>query len=137
MNSEKDRSHLFKQYPKVLCQQDPISGSESSRSKCVGRGYHTSLLVKDHIFTFGGNCDGDQSDISSIAIYDIKNDKWEYVKTDLPTRYGHTACGFDGNKIIIYGGQSCDESMEEKPINTIIIAIEMMNENHQGQGRNY
>jgi len=130
MNSQKDRSHLFRQYPKVVHSQETISGLKSARNKCVGRGYHTSLLVRDHIFTFGGDCDVDQSDISSIAIYDVKNDKWEYVKTDLPTRYGHTACAFDQNKIIIYGGQSCDELMEDKPINTLIIAVEM-NENNQ------
>lgn len=131
MNPKKDRSHLFKKNTRPFKELEGASGSESSRNKCVGRGYHTSLLFKENIVTFGGEYNYDQAGAASIGIYDIKTDKWSHIETNLPPRFGHTACAFEGNKIIIYGGHSCDESMEGKAINTLVIAVGT-NENQQG-----
>jgi len=131
MNPRKDRSHLFKKDTKPFKELEGASGSESSRNSCLGRGYHTSLLFKENIVTFGGEYNSDQTGAASIGIYDIKNDRWSYVETNLPPRFGHTACAFEDSKIIIYGGQSCDESMEGKAINTLVIGVGM-NENSQG-----
>lgn len=62
-------------------------------------------LYKKYIIVFGG--DDGTGELSDVIVYQFDLNTWQTVLTigEVPeTRQGHTACLYQENKIVFYGG---------------------------------
>jgi len=86
-------------HPSIVTWQE-LSCADSGKRK-----FHTSTLFKDYIITYGG--DSGSGELDDIILFDCKKNAWRSVETSegIPTvRQGHTACLYQDNTIIIFGG---------------------------------
>lgn len=70
---------------------------------------HTSTLFKDYMITFGGRSESWRFDFHGITILNLKTNssqKFKLKGENPKARCRHSACLFDSNKILIFGGFS-------------------------------
>ena len=85
-----------------------------TKLKCADTGKrsnHTSTLYKHYIITIGGS-DG-KNERNDIVVFDTKTLLWSSVipaSGELPAITYHTACLYQGHKIIIFGGNTNHET---------------------------
>jgi len=87
------------------------------------RHLHTSTLFDHYIITIGGSSHNESINTEEISIFDIFTHQWQKAEIrgfQPKFRYGHTACLYDTNKIIVYGGEVNEETSNEILILTII-----------------
>jgi len=78
------------------------------------RSSHTSTLFQDYIITYGGTAEGYKSVKSDIKVLNLKTCSFEdfSLEGDQPSkREDHTACLFDTNKILVFGGYDVNEDL--------------------------
>jgi len=71
------------------------------------RYFHTSTLYKDYIITHAGRSEKSDKNLRDFVILNLKTGQYEPFKLegDQPIqRYRHSACLFDSNRILIFGG---------------------------------
>jgi len=88
------------------------------------RYFHTSTLVDNYIFTFGGAERHQRKRGPDMTIFDVSTYQWKKfeLKGEPPkARYGHTACKIQENKVLIYGGEV--ETDDETTSEILIITL--------------
>jgi len=78
-----------------------------SCSSSGDRYFHSSTLFKDYIITYGGRSEKTNEKFNDIKVLNLKTSQWQSFRlegTQPITRSRHSACLYDTNKIIIYGG---------------------------------
>jgi len=78
----------------------PISSFED-------RSFHTSTLYEKHLIIYGGTSLSLKKYLNDIKIFNMETLSYEDFKQegDEPSsRSGHSACLFDSNKILLFGG---------------------------------
>ena len=92
-------------------------------SDLVERIHHTSTRVKNHVVTYAGKSGlSSDLDLSTVTALDLDKLSTQYIESDSKTpepRCGHTACLFNENKILIYGGHIVDTVTNQVLIMTI------------------
>ena len=71
------------------------------------RNFHTSTLYKHYIITYGGRHNKIGINYNNFKILNLKTGSYKdfTLQGDKPSqRYRHSACLFDSNKVLIFGG---------------------------------
>jgi len=71
------------------------------------RYFHTSVLYKEYMITYGGYSDKEEDTLGDIKVLNLKKRCYETfnLKGEIPPpRYRHSACLIDSNKILVFGG---------------------------------
>ena len=79
---------------------------------------HSSIIWKHYIITYGGSTtnDGANDAFGDVIIFNINTYQWGRAKIRgrIPqARYGHTACLYNEDQMIVYGGYSGSNTMSD------------------------
>ncbi len=103
--------------PPMIRDKQPTWTRVTTRSS-KKRYLHTSTVFKHYIITFGGSKDNDgfDSTFGDIVVFDINTYEWKRAKTKgrpLAPRYAHTACMYNENTMVIFGGHNDNITLDQ------------------------
>jgi len=85
--------------------------SKVSTRSSKKRYLHTSIIWKHYIITYGGSKEGDgyNDAFGDLVVFNINTYEWNRVKFKgftPPARYAHTACLYNEDQMVVFGGFS-------------------------------
>ena len=96
-----------------------------------GRHTHSSTLIQDYIITFGGIEGGNPGRKNEVYAYNIKTGVWKQITPtgiEPATRQRHSACLYNDNEIIVFGGWNYCASADTLKL---VISFEETSKNSQ------